>query len=216
MIRIKNPTVFFILMKLSKHEHYFTRQQTSKKKEYGFVENVLGVPLKLMTTSGIFSPRQIDLGTLILIKYMVIHSGNNVLDFGCGYGAIGIMAAKLYNKCNVVMVDINERAVECAKENVFLNRIHNAHVKQSFFYSTLKDEFFDVILSNLPMSAGLDTCYKIIEGAKTHLVTNGTLQVVSRQRKGGVRIMAKMEEVFGNVEVLARKGGYWVYCSKNI
>jgi len=170
--------------------------------------------LKFVTASGVFSPRRVDLGTLTLIKYMQIKPGENVLDFGCGYGAIGIMAAKTCNKCNIVMVDINERAVAAAKQNIYLNNIKNAKAKQSFFYSGLKDEFFDVILLNPPMSAGLDVCYKIIEGAKEHLVTGGNLQVVSRHRKGGERIMQKMEEIFGNVEVVAKKSGYRIYLSR--
>lgn len=202
-------------MKLGRHEHYFVAKPLSKKKEYAFSANIFGVPLNFFTASGVFSPRQIDLGTLVLIKYMQLKSGENILDFGCGYGPIGIMAAKSCKTCNVVMVDINERAVEAAKRNIRENDVKNAHAKQSFFYSTLKDEFFDVILSNLPMSAGLEICYKIIEGAKEHLVPKGTLQIVSRQRKGGERIMKKMEEVFGNVEVLAKKSGYWIYKSVN-
>lgn len=200
-------------MKLGKHEHYFSRKPQSKKKEYFFTANINGLPLMFVTASGIFSPRKIDLGTLVLIKNMRLVSGGNILDFGCGYGPIGIVAAKLCPTCNVVMVDINERAVECAKKNIEINSVKNAKAKQSFFYSGLKNEFFDVILSNLPMSAGLDVCYKIIEGAKEHLVHGGSFQVVSRQRKGGERIMQKMKEVFGNVEVIAKKAGYWVYLS---
>jgi len=202
-------------MKLGRHEHYFVAKPVSKKKEYVFRTDIFGVPLTFYAASGVFSPRQIDLGTLVLIKYMQIRSGENILDFGCGYGPIGIMAAKTCKTCNVVMVDINERAVGAAKRNIRANDVKNAKAKQSFFYSGLKDEFFDVILANLPMSAGLETCYKIIEGSKEHLVPGGSLQVVSRQHKGGERLMQRMEEVFGNVEVLARKSGYWIYRSVN-
>jgi 16S rRNA (guanine1207-N2)-methyltransferase len=203
-------------MKLGRHEHYFVKKPLSKKKEYSFTANVFGVPLNFVTAAGIFSPRKIDLGTLVLVRYMRLASNQKVLDFGCGYGAVGVMVAKTCPTCRVTMVDINERAVESSKKNIRLNNVSNASAKQSFFYSGLKDETFDTILSNPPVSAGLEDCYRIIEGARDHLIPGGTLQIVSRHQKGGKRLMDKMREVFGNVEVLAKKSGYWIYSSTNL
>ena len=42
----------------------------------------------------------------------------------------------------------------------------------------------------------------------------GTLQIVARHNKGGKNLSEKMEEVFGNVKVLAKKRGYRVYLSQ--
>jgi 16S rRNA G1207 methylase RsmC len=72
---------------------------------------------------------------------------------------------------------------------------------------------FDTILLNPPISADMDVCYEMIKKSSEHLKENGTLQLVARNRKGGSRLMECMKETFGNVEVLGRKGGFWVYCS---
>ncbi|MCD6576371.1 MAG: class I SAM-dependent methyltransferase [Nanoarchaeota archaeon] len=201
------------MVRLSRHEHYFVKKPKSKKKEYKFQANINGIPLTFITASGIFSPRKIDLGTLTLITYMQFRRGDKILDLGCGYGAIGIAAAKMCPSCKVTLVDINERAVECAKKNIKINNVSNATAKQSFFFSALKNEKFNVILLNPPQTAGLEVCYKLIEGAYEHLKEGGSLQMVVRKRHGGQRLADKMEEIFGNIEVLGKKGGYWVYKS---
>jgi len=201
------------MVHLSPHGHYFSKKVIRKKKEYGLRENLFGIELEFVTAAGIFSPRHIDLGSLTLTSYMQLIKDSKVLDLGCGYGVIGITAAKLCPSCKVVMVDINERAVACAKENVRINNVVNATAKQSFMFSSLKDEMFDTILLNPPISADMDVCYEMIKKSSEHLKENGTLQLVARNRKGGSRLMECMKETFGNVEVLGRKGGFWVYCS---
>ena len=200
-------------MKLSPTQHYFTVHPKCKKKKYKFNATILGLKLEFITASGIFSPREIDMGSYTLMLHMQLRARQRVLDLGCGYGAIGIVAAKLFRSSEIVLVDINERAVSCARGNIKTNGVTNAVAKQSFFFSGLKNELFDVILLNPPQTAGLDTCYKLIEGSLDHLNSGGSLQMVVRRRKGGERLSQKMEEVFGNVEVIGKKAGYWVYKS---
>lgn len=199
--------------KLSRHEHYYARLPKSKKKEYHFQAVLNGFNLEFFTASGIFSPRRVDLGTLTLVKYMELNKNSKILDLGCAYGAVGIVAAKMCVSCNVVMVDINERAVYSAKKNIKANAVKNAKAKQSFYFSGLKDENFDIILLNPPQSAGLEVCYKLIEASHEHLNNKGNLQLVVRKRHGGERLTEKMEEIFGNIEVIGKKAGYWVYKS---
>ncbi|MDD5181570.1 MAG: methyltransferase [Candidatus Nanoarchaeia archaeon] len=200
-------------MKLNRHEHYFSPCPICKRKEYEFRANVLGIPLDFITASGIFSPREIDRGSLILVENMELRRNSKVLDLGCGYGFIGIMAAKLCPSCHVTMVDINERAVWAAKINLKRNLVGNASAKQSFMFSTLKDEMFDIILLNPPMAAGLDICYEMIQKSFEHLKLDGLFQIVARNNKGGSRLSDKMSAIFGNVEVLAKEAGFWVYKS---
>lgn len=200
-------------MRLGPTQHYFTFRPKCKKKAYKFKSTILGHKLEFITASGIFSPRELDMGSYTLILHMQLNARQRILDLGCGYGAIGIAAAKMFTSSEIVMVDINERAVACAKGNIKLNNVKNAVAKQSFFFSGLKNELFDVILLNPPQTAGLETCYKLIEGSLEHLNSGGSLQMVVRRRKGGERLSDKMEEVFGNVEVIGKKAGYWVYKS---
>jgi len=91
-------------------EHYFTPKPKSKPK-FGIIQTRLrGIPFKFLTASGVFSKKRVDLGTKLLIEAMVLPESGHVLDMGCGYGAVGIAAAKLNPNLHGVMVDINERA----------------------------------------------------------------------------------------------------------
>lgn len=195
-------------------EHYYTRQPKSNHR-IGLVRTHLrGRLFEFLTASSIFSHKRIDLGTRLLIESMVLPKEGHVLDLGCGYGVVGIVAAVLNRNLHIVMADVNERAVHIAKENTRRHRVVNVEVRQGFLYESVEDLRFDVILSNPPLSAGLRIVKHIILGAGGLLNENGSFQMVVRSKIGGKRLLKELETAFGNVEVLARKSGYRVLLSK--
>ena len=192
-------------------EHYYSEQQKSLTKLRKIKQKIKGHEFGFYTASGIFSKEKVDKGTLILAENMQIAKNSDVLDIGCGIGVLGIVAAKLFN-ANVVMSDINKRAVMLAKKNIELNNV-KADIYHGNLYEKINKNDFDVILSNPPQTAGKDVCFQLIEKSKNYLKTRGTLQLVARHNKGGATLSRKMQEVFGNVKVIAKKAGYWVYLS---
>jgi 16S rRNA (guanine1207-N2)-methyltransferase len=42
----------------------------------------------------VFSPKNADKGTLAMLSVVEFDSNDKVLDLGCGYGIVGIFAAK--------------------------------------------------------------------------------------------------------------------------
>jgi 16S rRNA G1207 methylase RsmC len=191
-----------------KTEHYFTAYPKSKPK-FGLIHiNLRGKPFKFLTASGVFSKKRVDLGTELLVKAMVLPESGYVLDIGCGYGAIGIVAASLNPKLHVVMVDLNQRAVRLAKRNIKLNRVYNAEVRHGHLYKPVEGMLFNCILSNPPVSAGLATVKTIITEAPKHMMEKARLQMVVKSKIGGKRLQQIFEENFGNCTVLARKSGY--------
>jgi len=193
-------------------EHYYSTQQKSPLKIKKINQKIRKQEFEFYTASGVFSKEKIDKGTLILAENMIIEKNNKVLDLGCGVGILGIVAVKLFN-ADVVMSDVNKRAVMLAKMNIKINNI-KAEIYQGSLYEKIKNNDFDVVLSNPPQTAGKEICFKLIEQSNEHLKNNGNLQLVARHNKGGKTLSKKMEEVFGNVRVIAKKSGYWVYVSK--
>lgn len=79
--------------------------------------------------------------------------GKEVLDVGCGIGAIGIQFSKR-GASKVVAIDINEEHVRLSKENIERNNVSNMEVIQSDMFEELPyDELFDVIASDV---SGID------------------------------------------------------------
>ncbi len=192
-------------------DHYYSEEQESPLNIKIINQKIRNVDFEFYTASGVFSKDKIDKGTLILAENMAIKKNSKILDIGCGIGILGIAATKLFD-AYIVMTDINKRAVMLAEKNAVLNNI-KAKIHQGNLYEKIKGNDFDVVLSNPPQTAGKDICFKLIEQSKNYLKNNGTLQIVARHNKGGKTLSKKMEEVFGNVRVIARKAGYWVYLS---
>ncbi len=192
-------------------EHYYSEQQKSLLNIKKIRQKIKGKEFEFCTSSGIFSKERIDKGTLVLAENMVIDKNAKVLDIGCGIGILGIIAAKLFN-ADAVMSDINKRAVMLAKMNAKLNNV-KAEIYQGNLYEKIKNDDFDVILSNPPQTAGKELCFQLIEQSKKYIKDGGNLQLVARHNKGGKTLSKKMKEIFGNVKVIAKKSGYWVYMS---
>lgn len=193
--------------------HYFSEKQTSILKVKIINVNLLNNGLEFNTGSGVFSKGKVDKGTKLLIESVYI-KGNSILDIGCGYGVIGISIAKAFPKKKVLMTDINTRALYLTKKNIKLNNV-GCEVIYSNLYDNIKGKF-NLILSNVPQKAGKKICFAIIEGAKQHLIDFGELAIVGRHNKGGRSLQEKMKELFGNVSVAERSGGFRVYVSQKL
>jgi len=195
-----------------KFEHYYTVEPTSKLK-VKVAKLVLrnGHEYLFKTPSGVYSYGRIDKATKILLDHMVVH-GESLLDLGCGYGVIGIVAKKEYPRMKVFMSDINKRAVEFAKINAKDNNV-DVDIRWGDLYEPWKDMRFDMIVCNPPIVAGKRVWMKIIEDAPEYLNDGGSLQMVAYHNKGGKRIKGYMEKVFGNVEDIWKEGGIRIYRS---
>ncbi len=194
-------------------EHYYTEKPVSELKLNKVKNEILGKEFSLISASGIFSKDRLDRATKLLVETIIneIEVKGKVLDIGCGNGVIGISLKKFFPGVEVVFSDINLRAVSITKKNLILNSI-KAKVIHSDLFEKVKGKF-DLIISNPPMSAGRKICFSLIEQSKEHLEEGGKLILVARHNKGGKILEEKMEEVFGNVEELDKKGGFRVYCS---
>jgi 16S rRNA (guanine1207-N2)-methyltransferase len=200
--------------KADRVEHYFSAQPKSRPR-YGLIRaNLRGKAFEFLTASGVFSMARVDLGTRLLIESMVLPEKGCILDIGCGYGAVGITAAVFNPDLYVFMVDVNMRAVWLARQNIARNCLSNAEAKRGDLYDPVEGLIFDCILSNPPVSAGMETVKAIISEAPRRMSDGASFQMVLRSKIAGRRLCMFFEEAFGNVDVLARESGYRVLVSK--
>ena len=88
-------------------EHYFTNNTNLKSEEKKVKVKINNTNFIFLVDNGVFSKKGLDFGTRTLLESLPIDKINgNILDFGCGYGPIGIYLSKVTNG-NVDMIDIN-------------------------------------------------------------------------------------------------------------
>lgn len=191
-------------------DHYFSAEPSCDDR-FGIIKATLrGRNFQFLTSSSVFSKKKVDLGTHVLIDAMLLPPAGSVLDIGCGYGAVGITAAALNPKLHVMMTDVNMRAVRLAKQNIEGNHVRNAQVTYGYLYEPVEKMHFDCVLSNPPVSAGMDIVRAIIMGAPKVLQPGGSFQMVIRSKIGAKSLPDLFSEVFGGCEVLSRESGFRV------
>jgi 16S rRNA (guanine1207-N2)-methyltransferase len=164
--------------------------------------------LRLQTAPGVFSHREVDTGSELLIGAMRVSPTARVLDLGCGYGVIGIVAAKLAVRGRVVLVDPDIRATRLAQHNVELNRLENAEVVLGDGTHDLPPKSrFDVVASNPPTHQGREVLDDMVAGSYKVLRPRGTLYMVVNRL---LSLRREVERIFGNAEIVARDGGFIV------
>jgi len=165
--------------------------------------------LKFQTTWGLFSPREIDEGTQLLLKYIDIPQDADCFDLGCGYGPLGITLAKLAPSGATLLADKDFVAVDYANKNIALNNVSNATAILSNAFDQVGDKQFDCIVSNIPAKVGKELLQIILHDAKAHLKPGGQFYVVTIN---GLRKFMKrhFEEVFGNYKKLKQGAHYTV------
>jgi len=175
------------------------------------IETVLmGKPLKLATTWGIFSPREIDSGTDLFLRYLEIKEDEIALDIGCGYGPLGLAIAANAPKGQVHMVDKDFVAVDYANKNAQKNNLGNAKAYLSNGLSTVpKGMMFTTVVSNVPAKVGKEMLSILLHDVHDHLEPGGQFVVVTIN---GLRQYMKRNfmEVFGNYDKVKQGKDYTI------
>ena len=168
--------------------------------------------MTFLTDAGVFSKKMVDFGSQLLLKCLEVNQGETVLDVGCGYGPLGLSLAKAYG-VQATMVDINNRALDLARQNAERNKVE-ATIFQSNIYEQVEGTF-DHVISNPPIRAGKQVVHEISEKSKDFLETGGDLTIVIQKKQGAPSAKSKMEDVFGNCEVVKKDKGYYILRSVN-
>lgn len=193
--------------------HYYNNNLETKSNEKIIECQILGNLVRFVTDHGVFSKGGIDFGSKLLIENCQFKPDDKqVLDLGCGYGAIGISLAKKYPHIHFDLVDVNLRALDLAKRNYLLNNIHNITVFESNIYEMINTKY-DCILTNPPIRAGKKVVYQIFEEAIDYLNDNGSIFTVMQKKHGAKSAIKKLTEVFNNCEIVCRDKGYYVFKS---
>lgn len=192
-------------------EHYYTKDPKVKSDRKTISSTLCGKTLDFTTDAGVFSKSGVDFGSRLLVESFEMPDVNgDVLDVGCGYGPIGLTIAMLFPERQIQMVDVNERAIALSKENAVQNHLTNTKIYPSDGLVAVRDSDFSAILTNPPIRAGKDVVFAFYEKSFAKLRTGGELWVVIQKKQGAPSSAKHLEEIFGNVSVVAKRKGYYI------
>lgn len=172
-----------------------------------FDVDILNKKFCFYSDNGVFCKEHLDFGSRLLLENIPWDEvTGSILDVGCGYGPIGIIASKLTGN-KVVMCDVNKRALHLAKMNIKENNA-DALVIESNCYENITDKY-NTIITNPPIRAGKKIVYEILFGAKEHLELDGALFLVIHKDQGAKSLIKDLNDTY-NVQVLEKNKGFFV------
>jgi len=192
-------------------DHYYSKKPQTESKPKSWSFTLRGQLFQFETDAGVFSKSEVDFGSRVLIDTFVMPSiAGPVLDVGCGYGPIGLSISKTEENRMVHMVDINERAVQLSQKNAEVNGVQNVRIYESDGLTDVTENDFAAILTNPPIRAGKETIFKFYADAYAKLQVGGELWVVIQKKQGAPSTFDRLEEIFGQVQVVDKVKGYWI------
>ena len=196
-------------------KHYYTENDDLISEPEQFIFNYRGKALTFVSDNGVFSKKMIDYGSRVLLEAISIDSSKKtLLDVGCGYGTFGIALKSVYPFLEIDMVDVNDRALNLARENLKLNNM-SANIYLSNTYDKVENKY-DLIVTNPPIRAGKEIVTKILVESKKYLNLNGEIWVVIQKKQGAPSAKKNLESVFKKVDIVKRDKGYYILRAVNL
>lgn len=195
---------------------YFDNVESLAHQDITYQFELLGERYRFQSDAGVFSKDGLDDGTRLLLETIAkTDLGTNILDLGCGVGPIGLILAHTDPSRHVVLADVNDRALECAKKNAeTLGVSSQVELVYSDVYSNINSSF-STIVTNPPIRAGKKVTYAMYAGAPSHLHQDGSLILVIRKKQGAESCFRYLQTLFKKVEVKARHKGFLILIARN-
>ena len=167
--------------------HYYSPDAELPHEPGSVILTISERTLVFATDAGVFGRREVDYGSRLLIRAMLAASPpveGRILDIGCGYGPIGLTLAALRPGVEVVLTDVNRRALALTAINARTLDVTASVVDSDGFAAV--DGLFDHIATNPPVRAGKSVYYPWFAQAPRYLRPGGSFWCVVQKETGRV------------------------------
>jgi 16S rRNA (guanine1207-N2)-methyltransferase len=188
-------------------DHYFTADPTVASRPRTIRLTLPDRTLELDTDRGVFAHGHIDFGTELLLRSLLPPPPpGELIDVGCGYGAIAITVALRCPDARVWAVDVNRRALDlCARNAERAGAANVVPVEPDAVPGGIR---FAAVYSNPPVRLGKPALHELLLGWIDRLAAGATATLVVQRHLGADSLAAWLTGLGYRVERVRSKGGY--------
>ncbi|MEC8416298.1 MAG: methyltransferase [Pseudomonadota bacterium] len=145
--------------------------------------SVDGCTWDIASMPGVFSYKELDTGTELLLEKLSTTLSGDVLDFACGAGVIASYVMLKYPHLKLHLTDVSALAVYCSALTLAKNNLTATLYAADGLHGFTKK--VQHILTNPPFHTGIKTDYTVtkrfISDAKKLLTSQGSMQMVANR-----------------------------------
>jgi len=188
---------------------YFDDDPTVESSPVAVTWSLPDGPLTLLTDRGVFGYGQIDTGTkLLLITMEAPPATGDLLDVGCGTGAIALTMARRSPAATVWAIDVNRRARELCAGNA--ERLGLTNVRVVAPDEIPADLRFAAIWSNPPIRIGKVALHELLHHWLDRLATGAEAYLVVQKHLGADSLMRWLSDEGHLTDRVATGAGFRV------
>jgi 16S rRNA G1207 methylase RsmC len=171
------------------------------------------VAFTMVTDRGVFSHGHVDTGTSLLLREAPgPPASGDLLDLGCGSGAIAMALALRSPAATVWAVDTNERARELTTHNAARNGLEN--VRAAAPSEVPPGVRFATIWSNPPIRIGKAALHDLLAGWLDRLTSDGTAILVVQKHLGADSLQRWLDHAGFPTRRIASRAGFRLFESR--
>ena len=188
---------------------YFAEQPDAPHRP-GLVHVVLpDVHLALQTDAGVFSPGRLDPGSRLLLETAPPPPATgDLLDLGCGYGALALVLASRAPAASVWATDVNRRALALCSINKGAAGLANVRCVPPDDPDLPAS--FGLIWSNPPIRIGKAALHELLSAWLARLTADGEAFLVVQRNLGSDSLQRWLTEAGWAADRFAARAGYRV------
>lgn len=191
------------------NDHYFTAAPASADERRTLNLRLRGHNVSMATAPGVFCPDHLDSGTGVLLNFVPDPPQSGTFaDIGCGWGPITVSLALASPDAQVVGIDVNDRALDLARDNAAAAGCSNLEVMRPEQVDA--DVRFDLIWSNPPIRVGKQVLHKLLLTWLPRLTLGGQAYLVVQKNLGSDSLqkwlVGQLGEAFSVERATSSKG----------
>jgi 16S rRNA (guanine1207-N2)-methyltransferase len=187
-------------------DHYFSADPKVASHPRTIQVRLPDLSFELDTDRGVFAHGHLDAGTDLLLRTIGPVPPGEIVDVGCGYGAIAITLALRNPDARVWAVDVNRRALDLCARNAERAGAGNVVPAEP---DTVPDRVrFAAVYSNPPVRLGKEPLHALLLTWIGRLQPGAAATLVVQRHLGADSLAAWLTGLGHRVERVRSKAGY--------